>query len=67
MSKTLILSDILQSGKEEFSLYQEVSRLLKQKNINRIIGVGKKISQFSDFFMVEKDFFETTEDFNKNY
>ncbi len=64
--KTLILSDILQSGKEEFSLYQEVSRLLKQKNINRIIGVGKKISQFSDFFMVEKDFFETTEDLLKS-
>ncbi len=63
--KTLILSDILQSGKEEFSLYQEVSRLLKQKKINRIIGVGKKISQFDDFFMVEKDFFETTEDLLK--
>jgi len=59
--KTLILSDILQSGKEEFTLYQEVSRLLKQKNINRIIGVGEKISKFSDFFMVEKDFFENTE------
>ncbi len=64
--KTLILSDILQSGKEEFTLYQEVSRLLKQKNIDRIIGVGEKISQFSDFFMIEKDFFETTEDLLKS-
>lgn len=59
--KTLILSDILQSGKEEFTLYQEVARLLKQKNINRFIGVGDTISKYKDFFALEKDFFPTTE------
>jgi alanine racemase len=61
--KTLILSDILQSGKSEYVLYQEIAKLLELKKVNRLIAIGSTISKFADFFNVEKYFFNTTDDF----
>lgn len=61
--KTIILSDILQSGKDEISLYEEVASMLKKKNIHRIIGIGKSISRQRNSFEMEKYFFENTNDF----
>lgn len=62
-SKTVILSDILQSGKEERALYQEVSKLLKKYHVNRLIGIGEALSNQGDLFTLEKSFFKTTSDF----
>jgi alanine racemase len=42
-SHTVILSDILQSGVERKKLYAEVASLLKQKKIERFIGIGNDI------------------------
>ena len=42
--RTVILSDILQSGKTEKELYHEVAQALEQRKVNRFIGIGKKIS-----------------------
>ena len=39
--KTLILSDILQSGKQQHELYRMVAALVKGKGITRIIGIGE--------------------------
>ena len=36
--KTIIISDILQSGKDEDSLYKEVAELLSKKGVNKLIG-----------------------------
>jgi alanine racemase len=67
LSKTLILSDILQSGYSPVELYKTVAELLKNKNIQRIIGIGTEISSQSDAFQLnEKYFFQTTEDFLKS-
>lgn len=67
LSKTLILSDILQSGQLPLELYKTVADLLKTKNIQRIIGIGTEISNHADAFqLIEKDFFPTTEDFLKS-
>ena len=60
--KTLILSDILQSGEDDETLYQQVNELLLDHQIGRLIGVGTKISSCARLFDVEKEFFETTED-----
>ncbi len=38
--KTLILSDILQSGKEEGRLYSEVAAMINNKGIDRFFGIG---------------------------
>ena len=67
LSKTLILSDILQSGQTTEELYKTVSELVKNKNIQRIIGIGSDISRYADKFeLIDKTFFEHTEDFLKS-
>ncbi|MDD3728569.1 MAG: bifunctional UDP-N-acetylmuramoyl-tripeptide:D-alanyl-D-alanine ligase/alanine racemase [Dysgonamonadaceae bacterium] len=63
LKKTLILSDVFQSGLLPKTLYKKVSEIIDQNNINRIIGIGSDISQFSSVFSMEKQFFTTTEEF----
>ncbi len=64
--KTLILSDIYQLGKTENELYFELSKLLKNSKINRLIGVGENICKFADFFEDEKYFFKNTDELISN-
>lgn len=61
--KTIILSDILQSGQNEVDLYSEIAELLEKKGIHRIIGIGKSISEHADRFSMIKHFFSSTEEF----
>ena len=61
--KVVVLSDILQSGRDEEELYGNVAGLLKQKGISRIIGIGDAISRHAGLFDMEKDFFPTPRDF----
>jgi len=62
--KTLILSDILQSGYSDEALYRSVLDLANSANVGRIIGVGKHISeQEKTFAKIPHVFFESTEDF----
>lgn len=62
-SKTVILSDIEQSGQSTKNLYKEIAKLLKQYKINSLIGIGKNISANASAFSIEKRFFEDTNDF----
>jgi alanine racemase len=62
-SKTLILSDILQSGKNETELYLEVEKLIEEKKINRFIGIGPALFRNAKLFKCEKDFYLSTENF----
>ncbi|MBO4282022.1 MAG: bifunctional UDP-N-acetylmuramoyl-tripeptide:D-alanyl-D-alanine ligase/alanine racemase [Bacteroidales bacterium] len=61
--RTIILSDLLQSGRSERELYQEISKLLVQKGVSRIIGIGDAISRQAACFPMEKVFYKTTSDF----
>ncbi|MDQ8005776.1 MAG: bifunctional UDP-N-acetylmuramoyl-tripeptide:D-alanyl-D-alanine ligase/alanine racemase [Pedobacter sp.] len=61
--RTLVLSDLQETGKTAAELYKEISLLLKQKKIHRLIGVGENISAHAHLFNLEKFFFEDTEDF----
>ena len=49
-NKTLILSDIFQSGLSDEELYSKVSQLITSNNINRVVGIGETISAFKDKF-----------------
>lgn len=61
--RTLILSDILQSGMSAKALYRMVDQLMTSRNIDRLIGVGRDISSMAQMFSVrDKQFFQTTED-----
>ncbi len=64
LPETLILSDIYQSGVAQETLYGEVSTLVKERGVRKIIGIGEQISQQKDVFdIAEKYFFESTSDF----
>lgn len=64
LSETLILSDIYQSGVAVESLYEEVSTLVKERGVHKIIGIGEEISsQEAVFDIPEKYFFKTTSEF----
>lgn len=61
--KTLILSDIIQSGRVQEELYHEVSNLIQAKGIDRLIGIGVAISKHEELFSGEKYFYSSTSEF----
>lgn len=64
--KTIIFSDILQSGKEETTLYSEVSELFTQNKISKIIGIGRQISHHKNLFK-DIETYENTDNFLQNF
>ena len=58
--RTLILSDILESGQTGSLLYRQVADLVHSRGVDKIIGVGPEISAASSRFDLEKHFFRTT-------
>jgi len=64
--KTIVLSDITQSGKEEKELYEIIAGIIKAKPATRLIGIGKSISRNAGLFNGEKIFFANTDDFLKH-
>ncbi len=63
--RTVILSDILQSGQSPRKLYGAVAKLLREKKINRFIGIGSEIEALQKLLDpgVEASFFKDTPDF----
>jgi Alr-MurF fusion protein len=61
--KTIIISDILQSGKDEDELYSDIGAIIKSKQIDRLIGIGPAISRQAEKFSLEKSFYQDTADF----
>ena len=65
--RTLILSDILQSGLSVHELYRKVAQLVENRGISRLIGIGPDISSEALRFDVpDKHFFKTTDEFLKS-
>lgn len=62
MRKTLILSDIEQSGLSDEELYGQVADMVEKRGVDRIIGVGPHISSAHSLFKIEKTFFASTDD-----
>jgi len=55
--KTLILSDIYQSGLPQDVLYQQVADLVAGKKVDKFIGVGEALVSHRDYFNVEEHHF----------
>ncbi|MBP9793378.1 MAG: bifunctional UDP-N-acetylmuramoyl-tripeptide:D-alanyl-D-alanine ligase/alanine racemase [Flavobacterium sp.] len=64
--RTLILSDIFQSGLSEEELYSRVSQLIISHKINRVFCIGQTVSKFKNKFLNAASF-ATTEDFIKAF
>ena len=63
--RTLILSDILHSGKSNDELYSQIAQLLELKGV-RLVGVGQQISAAKKHFPTGSHFFQSTEDLLSN-
>ena len=61
--RTLILSDILETGQTSKLLYRQVGELVQSRGVDKIIGVGEEIRSSASRFSMEKYFFRTTEEF----
>lgn len=62
-TRAVVLSDILQSGRNEYELYGEIAKLLENKNVDMLVGIGEAISRQAKRFPMESYFFPTVSDF----
>lgn len=56
--KRVILSDFLQTGYKDDALYKEISFLLKQHQVNKIIGIGPAISKWLPMYKANNNLSE---------
>ncbi len=62
--KTVILSDLLQTGVAEQELYSTIAKLLRDKNVTRFIGIGPALLRNRELFTdTDSTFFDDTESF----
>lgn len=63
LTKTLILSDIRQSGMESEKLVLEVLRLTSRYHIDRLICIGEELLKHKSFFGAGTTFYQNTDEF----
>jgi len=61
-SRTLILSDILQTGESPRSLYSRVAQMADSRGIEKAILVGNELYECAEYFPMKHYAFRTTED-----
>jgi alanine racemase len=69
--RTVILSDILESGRSPENLYKEVAVLLKKYKVDRLIAIGEQITASQKLFLnssiKEQAFYPTTDSFLSSF
>lgn len=65
--KVVILSDVLQTGQKEEELYAQISTLLQDKNIGRLIGIGEAFVRNAALFSIPAQFYVSTSDFLQRF
>jgi alanine racemase len=63
----LILSDFVQSGRDEKELYSDVARLVEKTGIKKFIGIGQVLARNSSFFASGGKFFQSTDEFINSF
>lgn len=61
--RTLILSDVEQSGEMPEALYAKVAQLVESRGVDTFIGIGPDLYETQRLFNVNSYFFKTIEDF----
>lgn len=64
---TLILSDFVQSGRDEKELYAEISALIKRSGTDRFIGIGPLLSVNRSLFSGDSEFYYSTDEFIQRF
>lgn len=65
--RTLILSDLLESGMPEGKLYSEVAALTKARQVERLIGIGPIIKAHGAKFGGDMSFYTSTAEFLQQF
>jgi len=63
--RMVILSDLLQSGKEEGKLYKEIAGLLRDKEVDQFVGIGPALCKQGALFPRSALFYGSTLEFLK--
>lgn len=58
--KTVVLSDIIESGQNDATLYNEVVLLLKQSGVNKLYAIGETITRFLSTKIVQDNWLDNT-------
>lgn len=61
--RTLILSDIYQTGESSDVFYERVAQLVNSRRVEKIIGIGAEIKQAYSFLTMESYFFDSCQAF----
>lgn len=61
--KSVILSDVSQSGLSGAKLYKKVDELLKKNNVISLVGIGPEIKEYSGEISVPASYFPDTDKF----
>lgn len=61
--KTAILSDLTEDNIPGEKVYEELAKLLDQKQIDRLIGIGPVIGKYEGLFNIPKKFYPSVNDF----
>lgn len=65
--KTVILSDMLQSGLSDQQLYTSIASLVRQHHIHKFIGIGQGLKKHKHLFEAGSLFFDDTSSFISNF
>lgn len=65
-NKTLILSDILQSGLDDEELTDRVAQLVNNSGLKKFIGIGHVLTKHSKKFSLPATFFQSASEFLKS-
>jgi alanine racemase len=66
-NKTLILSDMLQSGQDESTRVQRMAEMVNAANLQKFIGVGPVVHKYNHFFKLPSRFYRSTEEFIQKF
>ena len=65
-NKSLILSDILQSGVPDEELTDRIAQLVNTSGLKKFIGIGPALKKHAKKFLLQAAFFQSTDEFLKS-
>lgn len=59
--RMVILSDLAINEQDAPIIYKQLANLIKDKQVNRLFGVGQQLTRYARLFQLESQFFNSTE------
>lgn len=50
LSRTVVLSDLMETGGRQKETYQQIAHYLKAKQVSRLVGVGEQLTKYAECF-----------------